>query len=75
MARPGLSDELANRIKQVLLALDKSNAADKAILDKLYGVYGYAEASLTNFQEVARVAASYGFVKKPELFSGQKGKP
>src|SRR6185436_4030105 len=69
MARPGLSDELAQRIKQVLLALDKSNAADKAILDKLYGVQGYAEASLTNFQEVARVAASYGFVKKPELFS------
>ena len=72
MARPGLSDEFANRIKQVLLALDKTNPADKAILDKLYGVYGYAEASLTNFQEVARVAASYGFVKKPELFSAGK---
>jgi phosphonate transport system substrate-binding protein len=72
MARPGLSDELANRIKQVLLALDKSNADDKAILDKLYGVQGYAEASITNFQEVARVAASYGFVKKPELFSADK---
>lgn len=74
MARPRLADDLLNRIKQVLLALDKSNPEDKAILDKLYGVYGYAEASVTNFQEVARVAASYGFVKKPELFSG-KAKP
>jgi phosphonate transport system substrate-binding protein len=74
MARPGLANEQVDRIKQVLLALDKSNPADKAILDKLYGVYGYAEASLTNFQEVARVAASYGFVKKPELFSA-KAKP
>jgi phosphonate transport system substrate-binding protein len=74
MARPGLSDELANRIKQVLLALDKSDAGDRAILDKLYGVQGYAEASLTNFQEVARVAAGYGFVKKPELFAPGKAK-
>jgi ABC-type phosphate/phosphonate transport system substrate-binding protein len=74
MARPGLADEQVDRIKQVLLALDKANAADKAILDKLYGVQGYAEASLTNFQEIARVAASYGFVKKPELFSAGKVK-
>ena len=67
-----VGDELTQRIKQVLLALDKTNPADKAMLDKLYGVHGYAEASLTNFQEVARVAASYGFVKKRELFSGAK---
>jgi hypothetical protein len=57
-----------------LLALDKTNPADKAILDKLYGVHGYAEASLTNFQEIARVAANYGFVKKPALFSAEKTK-
>jgi phosphonate transport system substrate-binding protein len=69
IARPGLADELVNRTKQVLLALDKANPADKAILDKLYGVQGYAEAKLADFQEVARVAASYGFVKKPGLFS------
>jgi len=75
MARPGLSDELTQRIKQVLLALDKTNPADKAMLDKLYGVHGYAEASLTNFQEIATVAASYGFVKKPELFSAKQKTP
>jgi phosphonate transport system substrate-binding protein len=75
MARPGLADELVDRIKQVLLALDKTNPADKAILDKLYGVQGYSEASLTNFQEIARVAASYGFVKKPELFSAAQARP
>lgn len=74
MARPGLADEQVNRIKQVLLSLDRTNPADKAILDKLYGVQGYAEASVTNFQEIARVAASYGFVKKPDLFSA-KAKP
>ena len=74
MARPGLADELTDRIKQVLLALDKTNPADKAMLDKLYGVQGYAEAGLGNFQEIARVAASYGFVKKPELFSAAQAK-
>jgi phosphonate transport system substrate-binding protein len=75
MARPGLAMELVNRIKQVLLALDKENPADKAILDKLYGVQGYAEAKLGDFEEIARVAASYGFVKKPELFSAAPAKP
>jgi len=75
MARPGLSDHLTQRIKQVLLALDKANPADKAMLDKLYGVHGYAEASLTNFQEIATVAASYVFVKKPELFSAKQRSP
>jgi phosphonate transport system substrate-binding protein len=69
MARPGVSDELVQRIKQVLLALDKSNPADSAILDKLYGVRGYAEANLADFAQVAKVAASYGFVKKPDLFA------
>jgi phosphonate transport system substrate-binding protein len=72
MARPGLADEQVNRIKQVLLALDKADPADRAILDKLYGVQGYVEASLTNFQEVARVAASFGFVKNPGLFTAGK---
>src|SRR5262245_26804617 len=69
MARPGLAEEVVDRIKQVLLALDHTNPADQAILTKLYGVQGYAEARLRDFDEVARVAASYGFVKKPELFS------
>jgi ABC-type phosphate/phosphonate transport system substrate-binding protein len=75
MARPGLAEELVDRIKQVLLALEIADPADKAILDKLYGVRGYAEARLTDFQEIARVAASYGFVKKPELFSAAQDKP
>jgi phosphonate transport system substrate-binding protein len=75
MARPGLAEELAQRIKQVLLALDKTNAADKAILDKLYGVQGYAEAKLNDFAEIAKVAAGYGFVKKPGLFAASPAKP
>ena len=75
MARPGLSDELAARIKAVLLALDKTNPAHRAMLDKLYGVQGYAEASLGDFAEIAEVAAGYGFVKKPELFSAGPALP
>ena len=69
MARKGLSESVVARIKDVLLALDKNNPDDKALLDKLYGVQGYAEASLGDFAEVARIAARYGFVKKPELFA------
>lgn len=75
MARPGLADELSQRIQQVLLALDKTNPADKAILDKLYGVQGYAEAKLNDFAQIAKIAAGYGFVKKPELFSAGLAKP
>ncbi|MBI4622868.1 MAG: phosphate/phosphite/phosphonate ABC transporter substrate-binding protein [Verrucomicrobia bacterium] len=75
MARPGLGEELTQRIKRVLVALDKTNSADKAILDKLYGVQGYVEAQLDDFAEIAKVAAAYGFVKKPEMFSVGKAKP
>lgn len=75
MARRDLPDEVAARVKHVLLALDRTNPADKAILDKLYGVQGYAEASLGDFAEVAKVAAAYGFVKKTELFSANPAKP
>lgn len=75
MARPGLGGELTQRIKQVLLALDKTNPADKAILDNLYGVQGYAEARLNDFAEMAKVAAAYGFVKQPEMFSVSPAKP
>ena len=75
MARKGLSDELAQRIKAVLLALDKTNAGDKAMLDKLYGVQGFAEASPGDFAEIAKIAAGYGFVKNPGLFSAGKAKP
>ena len=70
MAKKDLPEETAALIKQVFLALDRNNPDDKAILDKLYGVQGYAEASLSDFKEVAKVAAGYGFVKKPELFAG-----
>jgi len=69
IARKDLSEELVSRIKACLLALDKNNADDKAILDKLYGVHGYAEARLADFAEIAKVAAGYGFVKNPGLFA------
>ncbi len=69
MARKDLPDEIAGRIKQALMALDPAQPEDKTILDKLYGVQGYAEAKLSDFTGVARVAAGYGFVKKPEVFA------
>lgn len=69
MARKGLSDQVSERIKQALLALDYSDPHDKEILDKLYGVQGYAQAKLSDFAEVAKVAARYGFVKQPERFA------
>ncbi len=70
MAKKDLPEKTAALIKQVFLGLDRNNADDKAILDKLYGVQGYTEASLSDFKEVAKVAAGYGFVKKPEFFAG-----
>lgn len=70
MARKDLPETTAALIKQVLLSLDAGKPEDKAILDKLYGVQGYAEATLGDFAEIAKVAAAYGFVKRPELFAG-----
>jgi phosphonate transport system substrate-binding protein len=75
MARKGLPDEIVARIELCLLALDRSDPGDKAILDKLYGVQGYAEANLSDFAEVAKVAAGFGFVKKPGLFSATPARP
>jgi phosphonate transport system substrate-binding protein len=69
IARPGLSTEITEQTKQILLSLDKANPGDSVILDKLYGVRGYAEAKLADFAQVAKVAAAYGFVKKPDLFA------
>jgi phosphonate transport system substrate-binding protein len=74
-ARADLATGMVDRIRELLLSLDRTNPEDKKVLDKLYGVQGYAKSDLTDFQEVARVAASYGFVKKPELFAGQRSKP
>jgi len=71
MARSGLSAEVMARFKQALLALDPNQPQDKAVLDKLYGVQGYTEAKFSDFAEVARIAASYGFVKKPEVFAAE----
>jgi len=68
MARKGLDPKLVARIRQTLLALDASKAADKAILARLYGVEGYAPAKLGDFAKVAKVAGRYGFFKKPQLF-------
>lgn len=72
MARQGLSDEVCLRLKRVLLALDNSKPADRKILARLYGVTGFAEAKPADFEQVARIAARYGFVKKPELFAADK---
>ena len=72
MARRDLSDETCGRIKQALLALNLDQPADKAILEKLYGIRGYTEAKLSDFAEVAEVAARFGFVKKPELFAAEQ---
>ena len=69
MARKGLSDEICGRIKQALLALDPTKPEDNDVLTKLYGVQGYVEATLSDFSEVAKVAAQYGFVKEPERFA------
>ena len=75
MARKGLPDEVTQRLKQALLALDRTNPRDKVILDKLYGVQGYAEAKLSDFAAVAEVASRYGFVKNPKLFANGSTAP
>ena len=69
MARAGLSDQLCDRIKQAMLALNPSRQHDKLILQKLYGVQGHTEVKLSDFAGVANVAARYGFVKNPALFA------
>ncbi len=71
MARSGLPDELIARFEQALLALDPNDPQDKALLDRLYGVQGFAEAKFSDFAEVAKIAARYGFVKKPAAFAAQ----
>ena len=71
MARPGLPDDLIARFKQALLALDPSDPQDKAVLDRLYGVQGYVEAKFSDFAQVAKIAARYGFVKKPAAFADE----
>jgi phosphonate transport system substrate-binding protein len=75
MARPGLPDDVIARFKQALLALDPADPQDKVVLDKLYGVRGYAEAKFSDFDEVARIAARYGFVKKPAAFADDAAIP
>ena len=73
MARRDLSEVLKRRIRQALAALDYSNAQDKQILDKLYGVRGFVEAELADFSQVAAIAARYGFIKQPEKFAAESG--
>jgi phosphonate transport system substrate-binding protein len=72
MARKGVPRETKDKLKKTLLALDPSIPEDKSILDKLYGVRGFAEARLSDFEGVAKVAAGFGFVKNPELFAGSE---
>ena len=69
MARKGLGNQVCQRVQQALLALDRNRPQDKVILGKLYGVQGYAEAELSDFAAVAKVASRYGFVKNPDVFS------
>ncbi len=69
MARKGLPEEVREKLKDALLALDWKKPEDKVILDKLYGVRGFSAASLSDFSEVAKIAARHGFVKNPDLFS------
>ena len=71
MVRKGLPAQVSARIKQALQALDPQVPADKELLQKLYGVQGFVEAKLSDFTGVARIAARYGFIKKPELFAAQ----
>ncbi len=69
MARRGLPADVTDRIRKALLALDPGEQRDKALLAKLYGVRGYADAKLSDFGAVAAIAARYGFVKNPQLFA------
>ena len=75
MARKGLASRTIARFKQALLALNPDRPSDKTVLDKLYGVEGYVEAELSDFTEVARIAARYGLVKKPKLFEAAAPAP
>ena len=61
--------DVKRRVEEALLALDSDDPAHRAVLSKLYGVEGYAPAHLSDFAQVAEIAARYGFVKKPELFA------
>ena len=69
MARKGLSEKTCKRIQQAFMALDLSNPYDQELLGKLYGVQGYVEARMSDFADVAKIAASYGFIRKPEVFA------
>jgi phosphonate transport system substrate-binding protein len=69
MARKDLDPKISDRFKQALLALEIAIPEGKLILGKLYGVQGFVEAKMSDFSEVAGIAARYGFVKKPQLFS------
>ncbi|MCZ6834824.1 MAG: phosphate/phosphite/phosphonate ABC transporter substrate-binding protein [Planctomycetota bacterium] len=69
MARKNLSDETCERISQALLSLDPKNPTEKMLLDRLYGVQGFAEAKMSDFADVAKIAARYGFIRKPEAFA------
>ena len=53
----------------VRLGVDPKNADEKALLDRLYGVQGFVEAKMSDFADVANIAARYGFVKKPQVFA------
>ena len=72
MTRQGLPLETKEQLKKTLLALDPTKPADKTILDKFYGVRGFEEARLSDFEEVAKVAAGFGLVKNPDLFADNK---
>ena len=69
MARKNLPDDVSERISEALLALDPANPEEKKLLDRLYGVQGFAKAKMSDFADVADIAARYGFIRKPQAFA------
>ena len=68
-ARKDLPDETCERIKQALLALDPKKVDAEPFLDRLYGVRGYVAAEMSDFADVANIAARYGFIRNSESFA------
>lgn len=68
MARRDLPARTKEALKAALLKLDYAKPADRAVLDKLYGVRGYVAAKLSDFASVAPIAKRHGFLKSIRPF-------
>ncbi len=51
------------------MALDSKNPDEKALLERLYGVQGFVRAKMSDFADVADIAARYGFIHNPKEFA------